>query len=125
MGLLKRHKHDILLIAGVLLCALVLWAVTLLCRTPGGEVVVTRSGEEILRLSLDADTEVVLEGKGGQNTLVIRDGEAFVTHANCPDGLCIRQGAVRHRGETIVCLPHELVISVCGGTQGGVDGVSG
>ena len=46
--------------------------------------------------------------------------------ADCPDRLCVRQGAVSRVGESIICLPHELVVTVEGEEMdGGLDGVAG
>ena len=51
-------------------------------------------------------------GEGQLNVLVIRDGEAFVESATCPDGICAAHRPVSHDGEQIVCLPHKVVITV-------------
>ena len=32
--------------------------------------------------------------------------------ADCPDHLCMKQGEISHKGETIVCLPNRVVIEV-------------
>ena len=32
--------------------------------------------------------------------------------ANCPDGYCEEQGKINGRTQTIVCLPHKLVVEV-------------
>ena len=32
--------------------------------------------------------------------------------ANCPDKLCIHQGKISKNGETIVCLPHGLIVEI-------------
>ena len=52
------------------------------------------------------------DGEGNVNTVVIRGGRASVVDANCPDKLCEGMGSVSKAGETIVCLPHKLVVTV-------------
>ena len=47
--------------------------------------------------------------------------EADVTDAGCPDKLCVRMGAVSRAGQSIVCLPGGIVVTVVGGTPA-VDG---
>lgn len=32
--------------------------------------------------------------------------------ANCPDGYCEEQGKISEHTQTIVCLPHKLVVEV-------------
>lgn len=46
------------------------------------------------------------------NRLVIRDGKAYVESASCPDGICAAHRPIFRRGESIVCLPHRVVITV-------------
>ena len=45
--------------------------------------------------------------------------------AECPDKLCMRQGAISRDGQTIVCLPHKLVVEVIGGEKEAYDSISG
>jgi len=46
-----------------------------------------------------------------------------VTDADCPDRLCVKQRAISKQGETIVCLPHRLIVKIEGGDAPDVDGV--
>ena len=92
-----------------------------LSREEGAVAVVTVDGAEVARYPLDVPCEVVLHGTDGENVLVIEDGAAFIREADCPDKVCVRTGKIRYRGETIVCLPHRLMIRIQGG-EGGVDG---
>ena len=53
-------------------------------------------------------------GEGGKelNLLVIKDGKAFVETATCRDGICAAHAPISREGESIVCLPHKVVITV-------------
>lgn len=90
-------------------------------RRDGGYVSVQVDGERLMELFLRADTQVVLGSGEHTNTLVIENGTARVVEADCPDQICVNQGAVRYEGESIVCLPHKLVITVEGGQANDVD----
>ena len=90
-------------------------------RAEGAVAVVTVDGVEVARYPLDTPCEVVLHGTDGENVLVIEDGCAFIREADCPDKVCVRTGKIRWEGETIVCLPHRLMVRIAGG-EGGVDG---
>ena len=46
------------------------------------------------------------------NRIRIQDGAAYMEEANCPDGYCEEQGKINGRTQTIVCLPHKLVVEV-------------
>ena len=54
---------------------------------------------------------------------MIKNGKADMTEANCPDLLCVHQKAISHQGETIVCLPNKIVVSVAGGEESEIDTV--
>ena len=122
---LRAHRNDMFLVAALLLLggalALFLW----LTRQAGGTVTVQIDGKTVLELPLDKNAELVLGEGEHTNTLVIRDGKAQVVEASCPDQICVRQGAVQYAGESIVCLPHRLAVTVRGGVSGGLDGSTG
>lgn len=124
MEWLKTHRNDAILIAALLLAggALALWLG--LTRQAGGVARVQVDGETVMELPLSQDARVVLGEGGHTNTLVIENGAARVEQADCPDQVCVRQGAVRYNGESIVCLPHKLIVSIEGGGSNGVDGIT-
>ena len=98
----------------------------------GRFVVVSVSGVEIERVPLDLSpvTNIDITGDGSDkptNFLRIEDGKAYMTGADCPDGLCIRQGAISHVNESLVCLPNKVVVYIDGAEAGDaqIDAVSG
>ena len=119
-------KGDWFLIGGVALLAAVSLGLLYGNRQEGARVVVEVDGSETASYPLTEDRTVVLEGwNGGTNLLVIRDGAATVTEASCPDQLCVHQGTIRYSGQTIVCLPNRVVVTVEDGEEAPVDGVAG
>lgn len=78
----------------------------------GNVVIVEKDGEVIETLSLDKDIKREYEFDGETNTLIIRDGKARITDANCPDGICSQHKSINKSGESIICLPHKLVVTV-------------
>lgn len=46
------------------------------------------------------------------NVVVIENGEAYMKEASCPDGLCMKQGHISKAGESIICLPHKVVLRI-------------
>ena len=122
MGFIRPHNNDILLIFALLILALGTWGLMLSSRKDGGEAVVTVDGAETARLPLSRDAVIIAGGGEHTNTVVVENGEVYVSEASCPDHVCIRQGPARYDGQTIVCLPNRLVITVSG-TGGGPDAV--
>ena len=56
------------------------------------------------------------------NTLLIRHHKADMIDADCRDLLCVKQKAIDRSGETIVCLPNRVVVSVENAGQDALDG---
>lgn len=106
-------KGDILLLAGiVIVCmtALIIWNVT---RKTGAYAKVMVDGEAVKLMPIDEEAAYVYEdGEGCTNTIVTNNGRVEVTEANCPDKICVNHSAIHSVGETIICLPHKLVIEI-------------
>lgn len=111
-----RKQGDLWLIAGVLAVAAGLFALLWLLPGAGAAVEVTVDGKVYATLPLDTPATLEIPGVGGVNTLVIAEGRATVTHADCPDEVCVRTPAISRTGQSIVCLPHRVVVTVVGGT---------
>lgn len=111
----KTLRNDLILV-GVLLGVLLLaGAVWFLLQNEGDSVVVTVNGQVHATYPLNRDTEVdILTGESQEqfNRLVIKDGKAYVQSASCPDGICASHKPISREGESIICLPNKVVISV-------------
>lgn len=119
----KKLLHDLILLAACLFVSLFLLIFISLTKSPGSVAVVTVDGEVFGEYPLLENQEVVIETDGGRNVLVISEGYADMTDASCPDGLCCRQRRISAAGESIVCLPNKVVVTVRGDGDGGDGGV--
>lgn len=108
-------RNDIFFIA--ILCAVISIGALFLYffRTDGNTVNIIVDGEIYGVYSLDENMTVEIltgESKTNKNILVISDGKAYVSEADCPDGICSEHRPISHNGESIICLPHKVVIEV-------------
>lgn len=110
------RKGDIALII-IAVIFLVLW---LIPKPVGGRVIISLNGEVFREISLNENSVIPIETEFGKNTVVIEEGEVFVTHSNCPDRLC-EKDRISKRGESIVCLPNRLSVTVEGKNKEEVD----
>lgn len=109
----RLKRNDIILIAVLLLAAAIGFAYLNFFRAAGNTVTVTVDGQEYGVYSLSQNrVENIFTGDEGLNRLVISNGKAFVETANCPDGICSAHSPIWREGESIVCLPHRVVVSV-------------
>ena len=108
-------KNDILLILALLVLAGAAYGILRLPREPGNEAAVTVDGQLVLTVPLTREATVTVgENRGFRNVVEVSGGRVRVVDADCPDRLCVRQGWIRYSGESIVCLPHKLVVTVRG-----------
>lgn len=111
----KKVRNDIILIAVILSIAAIGLLLVSLTRQSGTFASVKIDGKETERYSLSENTTVeILTGENDENsnTLVIENGKAYISEANCPDKICAGHKPVSYKGETIVCLPHKVVIEI-------------
>ena len=93
----------------------------------GGEAtgyVITHGGAEVAHGSLTEDRTLTV-GDVHHLTITVSDGTIAVTHSDCPTQDCVRTGAIDRPGQTIVCLPEQVVVKILGDTHGGADLVIG
>ena len=118
----NKYRWDILLILVVLFVALAILLVVNLTRQEGSVAVVEIDGMVAGTYPLSQNGTFSLNG--GTNVLVIENGTARLVQSNCPDHTCENVGAIRYVGQTIVCLPNRLTVTIRGNSSGGVDFVS-
>jgi hypothetical protein len=119
----KKYIRDLILVGALLIAALLVLLVirNRQERETGTDAVVTvrtSDGDEVYPLNKDG----VFSLNGGTNTLVIENGEAWVSEANCPDKVCMGMGKISKNGEFIACLPNQVIIVVEGREESPVDG---
>ena len=110
-------KHDFIVIASILLLAAAIFAALHFGMSKGSYVQIQVDNQVIDTLPLDEDTEKEIKTEYGTNILLIRDGQACVTEADCPDKICVHTGLVTLPDEPIVCLPHRVTARIV--EQGG------
>ena len=120
--MIKKYRLDIIVIASVLLISIVVVLVTQLTKVEGAYAEVTIDGTVVGKYSLSLDGVYTLND--GTNVLTIKNGEAFMSYSQCPDHTCENTGKIKYVGQTIVCLPNRLTISIVGQTDDHVDFIS-
>lgn len=107
----RWKKNDVILIAVIGITAAVLFLVhEFMGGKEAGTITIKVDGqvEGTYRLSEDQEIEI----NGGMNVLRIKDGEADMIEANCPDKLCVNQKAISKNNENIICLPNKIVVEI-------------
>ncbi len=122
-------KKDIYLIGGIVIAAVIFFMIVHFVIQKDGAVAVIRVDGKIMKeLSLSKNTTVTVAGyEGGENIVVVEQGAVYMQEADCPDKICVHTGKISKVGETIVCLPHRVVVEIrkgmCGAVENQVDSV--
>ena len=110
----------------------------------GAKVIIESGGELFAEYPLSEDTEIVVPAPSGVsyrdpkaapadagdectqyryfNIVRISGGSVTVSAASCRNQVCTEHGGISKTGESIVCLPNRLVVTIEGG--GGYDAVT-
>ncbi len=119
----RRDALFLIILAIVLLVAFVI--LFFFIGETGSYATITVNGEEYGRYSLLQNQEIEITVDGSIcNVAVIEDGSIRMEDANCPDKLCIHQGKIHRSGESIVCLPNRIAITIESSTDSEFDSIS-
>lgn len=93
-------------------------------KKEGDYALITLDGMEYARMSLDEDAVLDIVGANGTNRVVVKDGKAYMECADCPDQICVNHVHIMYNAETIVCLPHKLIVTICSEKESEIDAVT-
>ena len=95
---------------------------------PGQILEIYQNGQLVETVNLTQSGQpqtIVLEGdNGAENTVLIQDGQVCMSHATCPDQVCVNQGWISDSAVPIVCLPNQVILQIKGG-GGTLDAIAG
>lgn len=115
-------KNDRILILGILFIALIVLGFQLLRSANGTEKVkITVDGELFGTYRLSEERTVSVNET---NKVLITEGMVSMESADCPDQICVRHQRIKRSGESIICLPNKVVVSIEGGDKEKLDGTA-
>ena len=109
-----KYKRDIQLIAAIL-GVQVIFLLVFMIFFDNGEVLcvnVTHDGEIIRTYDLYKYSYDKIEIDGDYNTIEVYEGIVKVTESNCENQICVEHEPIYSKGDSIVCLPHKLVVQI-------------
>lgn len=124
----RRLKNDFILIIAIAVIAVLSFLILRFwVQKEGDKVVITLDGTVYGEYLLRENQTIHIESSTGLNTVVIKDGVVFMQEADCPDQICVKHSSIHRTKESIVCLPHRLVVEVvrtAASKKQGIDGVA-
>ena len=111
----RAIRNDIILILCILLIASIGVLYLFVFRDKGDTVKITVNGQIYGAYSLNQDKVIeICQGEDNKtiNRVIISDGKVRMEYATCPDGICVDHSPIYRDGESIVCLPQKVVVTV-------------
>ena len=126
IGYMKRVRNDCILILIIILLAGGFWLIQYLNAGQKEAVLqIYQNGELIGEYELSQPQTIPVTGiDDSYNLVLIEDGMVRVTDADCPDQLCMKQRSISRNGESIICLPHKLVLQIHAKEESTLDAVT-
>lgn len=122
----KMKKKDVILIGSILLLALIAYGLlTFIQKNSTKEAVVVITVKEKVQgtYSLDKNQTIYIPDKqNATNIIRILDGKVKMEEADCPDQICVNHRAIQYNNESIVCLPHQVVVEIQNKDDSSIDG---
>ena len=121
-------KNDFVIIILVLLVALAIYAGNRIINQNYSDknVEIYSDGQLVYQSVLTDSTNdiFIIDNELGYNKIVINDGIVSMLEADCKDQVCVLSKAIRNPGESIVCLPHKVVVQINGTAKNDIDVIS-
>lgn len=116
-------KADIFLAVFLIIAGIAASYILSFGQTGGSEIIITVDGQKFGTYSLLQDNEIVIEQESSTNKVTIKDGIVSMSFSNCHGQDCVKHAPISQTGENIICLPHKVVVEVCG-DSGGLDTIA-
>lgn len=107
-------KRDRYLVISLIVIACAMWIGVKLTQKEGDMVLITVDGKPYQKVSLQEEQTISIQTDRGNNRIQIKDGQVKMIEADCQDQICVKHAAIHKTGETIVCLPHKVVVEMIG-----------
>lgn len=110
---MKLTRFDLFIIIGFLILSGL--GIFFMPKKQGSKVVVKVDGQVLYTKSFSKETtQKKIETAYGYNLLEIGPDYVQVISASCPNKLDVKQGKISRVGESIICLPNHLLVTIEG-----------
>lgn len=105
----KKESMIILFIIIVSFLSIIIFNIV---RPGGKKVIISIDGTRIDEVSLSIDKTYKYNTGNGYNVIEIKDMKVKVIESDCKNHNCVNHKGISKVGDTIICLPHKLVVEI-------------
>lgn len=110
---MKLKRSDIIFTTALVLLGILLSILVYLPRSSSGAYLEVRVDGSVLQTwPLSENRTETIQTTRGTNTFYIKNKVVYMSDADCSDKVCVKMRGISKTGETIVCLPHKLVLEI-------------
>lgn len=82
------------------------------------EITVSGKLYKTIPLSENKGEETIeIKTKEGTNIIKVKDNKIGIIEADCPDKVCMNPAYIEKAGQSLVCLPHKVMIQIKGTSE--------
>ena len=118
--MLKKRKKDLIFIFSILIIAVFLLLIQRVYGNAQDEadmIKITVDQKLYGTYDLNKNQTITIQNDSGINAIQIQNKKVWMEEADCPDGYCKEQGHISKNKQTIVCLPHKLVVEISNASE--------
>lgn len=105
-------KTDYLLIFVLVIVAL--FFIIINQKNVGTTAAVYYDSKEVLRFSLSEDNTYTVLGDLGDVVIEVKNNKVRIIEETSPNNICSKMGYIENSGESLVCLPNKIVVTIIG-----------
>ena len=95
--------------------------VNLLRNDEADTVVIYVDGKIEKKLDLNKNQEYRVNVDNGYNIIRIKDKKAKIKESDCSNQTCVNMGTISKDGQTLICLPHKVEVTIVSDDKSEVD----
>lgn len=114
---LKASRFDFVLIGLILFLSVFFIVWGLQSRLPlarqdaQAKIALIYQGKVLLEQT-DLNKDRTIDILGGKMQVQIEKGKLRIAHSDCPQHLCMNMGWIQYGGQTIVCVPNQVLVEI-------------
>ena len=120
--IMKLKKYDIIAIICVAVIVIISYiTVNLLRNDEADTVVIYVDGKIEKKLDLNKNQEYKVNVDNGYNIIRIKDKKVRIKESDCSNQTCVNMGIISKDGQTLICLPHKVEVTIVSDDKSEVD----
>lgn len=122
---IKQRKKDVFVFLVLLFVVLAIYVGFKYFGNENGKYVKVYVNNKLTKtFKLNSDVRYMIKSGDGYNFLMIKNNQARIVDADCENLICKDKGSISKKNESIICVPHKVVVTIDSDEEASVDAVA-